>query len=351
MADHAWRNTIISCIIVSSASLLGVGAFVLMGTRTLKESKLGYLNSFAAGTLVMNALVHIIPEGLHSLVDSYEGDLEEAAWRGCLVAFGAYAFALVLDQVFHGLGAFTKAAPAKLTDDEVAALEGVVMDDETKRRDINYSRSNRDGKPGHRNVTDLANLAPTVWNISIADFIHNAVDGMAIATAFLACNASLGWSVTLSILFHEIPQEISDFFVLLKGGMTVLQAGLINLMSALAALLGGIIILIIGADISPKGQAYLLMASAGLFLNVGATDLLPKVFLMPSENGWPQIKKRALLLGCFALGATVIGLTLLSDIHCEAGGHAHGHSDDHGDEHGSDDHGSDDHGSDDHSEE
>ncbi|CAM9332685.1 unnamed protein product [Chrysoparadoxa australica] len=351
--SSAASSTIVACVIVSAASLVGVVSFALLGTRNLHEYKLSCLNAFAAGALITNAMVHFIPEGLGPLIEAYDGNVEEAAWRACLTILGAFTFALSFCEVLHGLEGFSKEEPKEGVDEEAVVLASVTnaTTDEGTRLDFNYSKCNRDGKPGYRKVTDLTNLAPSVWNISIADFIHNTVDGMAIATAFLACDSSLGWAVTVSILLHEVPQEISDFFVLVKGGMTVLQAGLINLFSALTAIVGGIIILIIGTDISPVGQSYLLMANAGMFLHVACTDLLPKVFGMTkTERGWAQLRKRAFLLFCFVFGCVVIGLTLLSDVHCDAG-HGHGHGHGHGDEHGDGDH-SDDHGDgDDHSEE
>ena len=57
----------------------------------------------------------------------------------------------------------------------------------------------------------------------IGDGIHNFIDGLIIAGSFLV-NIPLGISTSIAILFHEIPQEIGDFGVLIHGGFSKFRA-------------------------------------------------------------------------------------------------------------------------------
>eukprot|EP00644_Phytophthora_capsici_P019044 jgi/Phyca11/557677/estExt2_Genewise1Plus.C_PHYCAscaffold_2220002 len=79
--------------------------------------------------------------------------------------------------------------------------------------------------------------------ILLGDLFHNFVDGVLIATAFLACDDSLGVSVTVSAILHELPQEFADFIILVESGFTPFQAVLFNFLSALSAFIGAAVVL------------------------------------------------------------------------------------------------------------
>ncbi|MDH5459819.1 MAG: ZIP family metal transporter, partial [Candidatus Bathyarchaeota archaeon] len=53
----------------------------------------------------------------------------------------------------------------------------------------------------------------------IGDGVHNFIDGMIIAATFML-SFDLGVTTTLAVIFHEIPQEIGDFGVLIYGGLS-----------------------------------------------------------------------------------------------------------------------------------
>ena len=76
--------------------------------------------------------------------------------------------------------------------------------------------------------------------VLIGDSLHNATDGVVIAAAFLA-DFNLGVVTSLAIIAHEVPQEVSDFFVLLHSGYTRKKAFIYNMISSLAMVVGGVI--------------------------------------------------------------------------------------------------------------
>jgi zinc transporter ZupT len=107
--------------------------------------------------------------------------------------------------------------------------------------------------------------------------IHNFADGLLIAAAFLSCSSSTGWTVTTAIIAHEVPQEVSDYFVYRAGGCTLAQALAFNFASALTAVLGGVVMLGISDSISASDLGFILLASAGFLLYTAVGGLLPGI--------------------------------------------------------------------------
>ena len=109
--------------------------------------------------------------------------------------------------------------------------------------------------------------------VLIGDSLHNATDGVVIAAAFLA-DFNLGIVTSLAIIAHEVPQEVSDFFVLLHSGYTRKKAFLYNLISSLAMVVGGIVAFFA----LERAEAYVtpvLAFAAASMLYVAVADLIP----------------------------------------------------------------------------
>ncbi|HRY36677.1 MAG TPA: ZIP family metal transporter [Candidatus Magasanikbacteria bacterium] len=109
----------------------------------------------------------------------------------------------------------------------------------------------------------------------IGDSLHNFIDGVVIASAFLI-DIRLGVVTTLAIALHEIPQEIGDFGVLIHAGFEKKKALIVNYLVALTVLLGGIAGYF--ASFAIKGVVpYLLPFAAGGFIYIAASDLMPEI--------------------------------------------------------------------------
>jgi zinc and cadmium transporter len=111
--------------------------------------------------------------------------------------------------------------------------------------------------------------------ILIGDAFHNAIDGVVIAAAFLT-SKEMGFFVTLSVIFHEIPQELGDLGILLKSGMTKNKALLYNMLSGSSALLFGVIAYFF-MDTVRSFIPYALAFSASSFLYIALADLIPEM--------------------------------------------------------------------------
>ncbi len=146
--------------------------------------------------------------------------------------------------------------------------------------------------------------------VIVGDTLHNAIDGVALGAAFLI-NPAAGIGTALAIAFHEIPQEIGDFGILLAKGMKAKKVILFNILSALATVVMALVTFWLGGAID-LNVAPLLALAAGFFIYIAAADIIPDIHERPYKEAPAQV---ALLL----IGVAVIGGVLL------ASPHDHGH--------------------------
>ena len=111
--------------------------------------------------------------------------------------------------------------------------------------------------------------------VLIGDSLHNATDGVVIAAAFLA-DFNLGVVTSLAIIAHEVPQEVSDFFVLLHSGYSRKKAFLYNFISSLSMVVGGVIAFFALAHAEAYVTPVLAFAAASM-LYVAVADLIPSL--------------------------------------------------------------------------
>jgi zinc and cadmium transporter len=109
----------------------------------------------------------------------------------------------------------------------------------------------------------------------IGDAFHNFIDGMIIAGTFLV-SIPLGISTTVAVIFHEIPQEIGDFGVLVHGGFSRFKALMLNFASALTAVLGATMVLALNVRVEAVGS-FLVPFTAGGFIYIASSDLMPEM--------------------------------------------------------------------------
>ena len=116
---------------------------------------------------------------------------------------------------------------------------------------------------------------PSTLLVLAGDGIHNFVDGVAIAVAFLV-SIPLGIVTTIAVASHEIPQEIADMGVLLANGLPKARALIFNFLSAITALIGAIAAFLLAGKL--EGYLYIFLAvAAGHFIYIAASDLIPEL--------------------------------------------------------------------------
>lgn len=221
MSLISFLYAILAAIIVSLISLVGV--FTLSLKEKILEKILLMLISFSAGAMLGSAFFHLLPEALE-----FSASFEKV-----------FIFTLIGMLTFF-------------------VLEKVLR--------WHHCHDTNCETHHHKHLGHL-NL--------FGDAVHNLIDGIVIAGSF-AVSVPLGITITLSIALHEIPQEISDFGVLIYAGFSKIKALMFNLFSGLLAVAGVLIgyFLIIYIN---HINLFLLPFTAGGFIYIAATDLVPEI--------------------------------------------------------------------------
>ncbi len=211
--------------IISATFLVSLIAFVgLAVTSRHIKRLLHYFVSFAAGTLVAVAFFDLIPHSLEEIM-ALGGSLEAGI---AFVVLGIAIFFLI-EKFIHW----------------------------------------------HHCDRHECHELPAGVLILTGDFVHNFLDGVLIAGAFLLDTAT-GILTTITVAVHEIPQEFGDFAVLVHAGFTRKRALLLNFVSALSAVLGGVLGYFMFASI--EGIApFAVLAAAGGFIYVALSDIVPSL--------------------------------------------------------------------------
>ncbi|MHA1461025.1 MAG: ZIP family metal transporter [Promethearchaeota archaeon] len=235
--------------VISSLSLIGL--FMISIREKTLDKILFILVAFATGTILASALFDLIPESLHHLEELNAGGAAIAdSLLFVLVIFGFVMFFIIERFIywFHG--------HAHEKDDKLICYAGMDEGD-----GISINRGN--------NVKSFALL-----NL-FGDGLHNFLDGVIIMVAFLSGTRN-GVIVTLAVLFHEFPQEIGDFGILIYGGFSKKKALFFNFLSGMVALLGGLLALVL-SDVLELFNFFFLAFSGGGFLYIASAELMPEL--------------------------------------------------------------------------
>ena len=109
--------------------------------------------------------------------------------------------------------------------------------------------------------------------ILVGDGLHNFVDGVLIAGAFIT-DLHLGIVTAVAVAAHEIPQEVGDFAVLLNSGFSRRRAFVYNMISSLTTIFGGLLAYYGLAD-ARQVLPYVLAVAAASFIYIAVADLIP----------------------------------------------------------------------------
>lgn len=178
-----------------------------------------------------------------------------------------------------------------LSDDNLSGKQGGQPASNLRKRNVDAKA--RDEKPDLNAVTatkgDLSPASPPSSIVFgylnlISDGVHNFTDGMALGSAFLLYGALGGWSRTLFLLAHELPQEVGDFGILVRSGFSVSQALFFNFLSALVALAGTALALLLGKN--PGHSSLIEGFTAGGFIYIAIGGVLAEM----NNNGSSGIK-------------------------------------------------------------
>lgn len=244
---QVWLYSLVSVVIVSLISIVGVLAFLLSHERL--RSLLLYMVSFSVGGLFGDAFIHLIPEAVEE------------------VGFGLNMSLCIL----FGL------------------VSSFIMEKFLQWRHCHIP-------------TSAEHPHPFAYMNLFGDAVHNFIDGLLIAGSYLA-SLPVGIATTLAVIFHEIPQEIGDFGVLVYGGFSRSKALLFNFLSAITAIIGALVFLILSPYIK-EYTIYLLPFAAGEFIYIAGSDLVPELHKETNPS------KSTLQLIAFIFGLVILSLLI-----------------------------------------
>jgi zinc and cadmium transporter len=125
------------------------------------------------------------------------------------------------------------------------------------------------------NVSHEHDAAPLGYISLVTDSLHNFTDGVLIAAAWMA-SPEVGIATTLAVVVHEIPQEISDFGVLLHAGFSKRKALFLNFVAACTAIIGAVVTVLLGS-FAEELIVFILPFAAGGFIYLAGSDLIPEL--------------------------------------------------------------------------
>ena len=132
----------------------------------------------------------------------------------------------------------------------------------------------------------------------LGDAVHNFTDGLLIGASFVA-DFNLGIATVVAVVFHEIPHEIGELGVLIYAGFKKSKALTFNFLTALTAILGGVVGFFLSSLIN-NFLVFLISFAAGGFIYIAASDLIPEVR-----------KERAVGKSLLSFAVAVLGIFLV----------------------------------------
>ncbi|CAF0720855.1 unnamed protein product [Brachionus calyciflorus] len=319
----------IAIVIVSLLALIGI-VLLPCFNKAIYEDILMALTSLAVGTLLSDAMLHIIPEVLGVEEDETDDDVirvPDYAIKISVALLALYIFWLLEILVHHFSG---KAHPhghghghshGVYAEDEnepesnaVKDRNGTVINGSSVISILDQTNSNQHltGRPITQNrrnfFENLKNIKATGWMILLGDAVHNFADGMAVGASF-SQSVKLGISTTIAVICHEVPHELGNYAVLVKCGFSHIQALLFNLLSATTCLMGFYVGVSVSAD--PEVSQWIFTVTAGMFLYISLVDLLPSVM---STKKW-RWKMFFVCNAAMLLGFSVMFLLVIFESH------------------------------------
>ena len=208
---NVWIYSLVSVLIVSLISFVGVLTLSIKADK-LKKILL-YMVSFSAGALFGDAFIHLLPE-----------------------VIGEFGFGVNISiYVLLGIGF------------------SFVIEKFVQWRHCHIPTSKQ-----HIHPFAMMNL--------FGDGVHNFIDGVIIGASYLA-SIQVGIATTIAVILHELPQEIGDFGVLLHGGFSKGKALFFNFITALTAIFGAVVALVIGSFVE-NITIFLVPFAAGTFIYI-----------------------------------------------------------------------------------
>ena len=233
---------VLSTLVSGVLSVLAAGLFLALPGRQ-REASLPHMVSFATGALLGAALLALIPHAVIGAGNERVHEVGIALIAGIALFFVLEKF--LLWRHCHDVDC----------DEHTVAGHG-------------HGHGH-----DHDHDNDHARRKASGSLVLVGDALHNVLDGVLIAAAFLT-DVHLGVVTTAAIAAHEIPQEVGNFAVLLHSGMSRARALAFNLLASLTAVIGGVIGFF-ALETSLAMLPFAVAIAAASLLYIAVADLIP----------------------------------------------------------------------------
>jgi zinc transporter ZupT len=362
-----WGQVIVAALIVNLVTLIGVvfiagewlrkvlcptwlshGEQHMLWTHVL-------IPMFACGALLATTFFLVLPEGLLLIQADFAGGGHEdhrrylqeddesgesaATWRFGAAILGGFLIPVVSHALFphedlHSHGAQNQGPTTE--GDQITSEPGINKEETTSTAPMDIAADEKNPitpKADEKSLSltdektaDSEEISNKVFcaksrkitnpslmaSIFLGDFFHNFADGVFLGSAFLLCDESLAITIAAATIFHELAQEVADYFILVHHcGMSRVGALLLNFSCGLSIMLGGIIVL--SADLSSSTIGVILCIGGGVYVHVSVAECLTTAKKYERSR-----KHKAYGILAFVVGVVPIGLVLLNHQHCAA---------------------------------
>lgn len=269
-----------SCTLISLAGTLPIllfGKYKEIDEQSLKNSLiLRCLLHFSVGTLLFDAVCHILPE--------------------------AYAFAdpsTILQRTILGIIIFfaiERLSGSTSTESDVTVLANDLHENEHEDCNNNgpTTRAIFLSPKKQTKLTNAEKLELQARLNLIANVLDNFNHGLSVGTAFLI-SFQCGFLASFSVLLHEIPHEFGDFAILLKSGKTVWQCARCQLQTAISSFVGGLVALTVCSQWQAVACCWLLPISAGGFIYVALGTIMTDMEITEYYGAYEKYSSRLVL--------------------------------------------------------
>jgi zinc and cadmium transporter len=218
--NNIWFYSLVSVFLVSLVSFVGI--FGLAFSTKKLNTILIYLVSFSTGALFGDTFIHLLPDVARK--NGFSLTISLSVLAGILMFF-------VLEKIVHW----------------------------------RHKHTVEEGKK----------IKSFTYVFAVGDALHNFIDGAIIAASYVA-SMPIGLATTIAVVLHEIPQEVGDFAVLVKGGLSKTKALMVNFFLGLIAIAGAVVALWL-TGFAANVEQILIPIAAGGFIYVAGSDLIPEL--------------------------------------------------------------------------
>lgn len=329
--NAAWNSILATAYISGPPNLI-----LSLIPALIDPSKLTMLVSFAAGGLLGDVFLHLLPQ-------TFLGEPVEDKAHFVLVderrnvvlglcIFVGFAFFFSIDKGLrilnmenghsHSHSHNTDSHSHSHADFDLAESSAIEEKDKSGLKQVKgkTKESKEVKEPTEKTISSSVKTA--AWLNLISDFTHNITDGLAITSAFYI-SKSVGSTTALAVFLHEVPHEIGDFAVLIQGGFTKWQAMNLQFVTAAGAFLGCFLGILIQSfaqnEVIEGGNEYnglfgttvtigdlTLPFTAGGFLYICTVGVIPEVLELGGGNRVNELKRAISQMFFVVLGISLM---------------------------------------------